>query len=65
MNRDHALGAIGGGSAYIWLATVIQGMQGCGADMANAEAGLIVLALGVAFNLVQRYLPPAPLAPPA
>jgi hypothetical protein len=65
MTRDHLVGAVGAGSAYAWAATVIAGLQGCSSDMANAEAGLLLLGLGALWQLAARLLPPTPAPSPA
>lgn len=56
MNQDHAIGGAGVGSATLLLPTVLQHFQGVDQATASAEAGLIVLALGCLWGVVQTLL---------
>lgn len=67
MNQDHAIAGVGGVSATALLTTVLQHFQGVDPATASAEAGLVVLALGTIFGIIQNGFAPraaAPLAPP-
>ena len=62
MNQSHAIAGVGGVSATAMLTTVLQHFQGVDPATASAEAGLLVLALGILAGLGQALMArkPAP-----
>lgn len=56
LTKDHAVAGTAGVSVSMMLATVIQNWQGCTADVANAEAGLVVLGLGALYGVGRALL---------
>ncbi|HJU18990.1 MAG TPA: hypothetical protein VJ770_21250 [Stellaceae bacterium] len=56
MNRDHVVAGTAGVSTTAMLATVLAHFQNVPSDVATAEAGLAVLALGAMAGLAQALI---------